>query len=209
MSKNRHRFSSYSYAYRNDKNVHYAIQDISVDLSNYSRAFLAEFDFSDFFGSVNHDFLFSQLHKNGFLVSKLEENVIKAFLNNGDKGIPQGTSLSLFLANLICWRLDKDLESMGLTFARYADDTVILSQSYEKICEAYNAVDKFSRISGVPVNRKKSLGISLLTLPDFNHNELSSKESFNFLGYAVGVNSISARSETINKIKKTSILLTV
>ena len=53
LEKNKHRFSSYSYAYRNDRNVHFAIQDIAVDLKSLSRVFVAEFDFSDFFGSIS------------------------------------------------------------------------------------------------------------------------------------------------------------
>ena len=56
LAKNKHRFSSFSYAYRNDKNVHFAIQDIWVDISMNARTFIAEFDFSDFFGSISHNF---------------------------------------------------------------------------------------------------------------------------------------------------------
>ncbi|MGB2881773.1 MAG: RNA-dependent DNA polymerase, partial [Rhodoferax sp.] len=37
LAKNRHRFSSFSYAYRNDRNVHFAIQDIAVDLAQNAR----------------------------------------------------------------------------------------------------------------------------------------------------------------------------
>lgn len=202
MSKNRHRFSSYSYAYRNDRNAHYAIQDVSIELSRYSRSFIAEFDFSDFFGSIDHEYILSTIKDNGFLVSDVEEDVIRAFLKNKEKGIPQGTSLSLFLANFICWNLDKNLEKIGLTFARYADDTVILSQSYERICQAYNEVDNFSKLSGVPVNRYKSLGINLLTLPEVTRNEISYKTSFDFLGYSVGIDRISAKLSTVVKIKK-------
>ena len=57
LSKNKHRFSSFSYAYRNDRNVHFAIQDIWLDISYSARSFIAEFDFSDFFGSISHDYL--------------------------------------------------------------------------------------------------------------------------------------------------------
>ncbi len=45
LSKNKHRFSSFSYAYRNDRNVHFAIQDISVDLSQDARSFVADLIF--------------------------------------------------------------------------------------------------------------------------------------------------------------------
>lgn len=201
LAKNRHRFSSFSYAYRNDRNVHFAIQDIAVDLAQNARTFIAEFDFSDFFGSIDHTFLFAQLHENGFLVSQEEEDVIRAFLRDRERGIPQGTSLSLFLANLVCWKLDKSLEKTGLKFARYADDTVIWSPSYAAICESFNIVNAFSREARVSINVKKSDGISLLA-KDGLAAEIASKSSFNFLGYAIGVDRVSVRDKTIQRIKK-------
>lgn len=70
LSKNKHRFSTLSYAYRNDRNAHYAVQDISLELQRYPRVFIAEFDFADFFGSISHSYLIEQLDKNGFLVSQ-------------------------------------------------------------------------------------------------------------------------------------------
>lgn len=201
LQKNKHRFSSFSYAYRNDRNVHFAIQDIAVNLEQNARTFIAEFDFSDSFGSINHSYLYDQLHANGFLVSQEEEQVIKAFLSRRDKGIPQGTSLSLFLANLVCWKLDKSLEKVGLKFARYADDTVIWSPNYTAICDSFNLVDAFSREAGVSINLKKSDGISLLSKAGLS-SEISSKDSFNFLGYSIGVDHVSIREKTILRIKK-------
>lgn len=201
LAKNRHRFSSFSYAYRSDRNVHFAIQDIAVDLEQNARTFIAEFDFSDFFGSIDHNFLFAQLHQNGFFVSREEEAVIRAFLSDRDRGIPQGTSLSLFLANLVCWRLDKSLEKAGLKFARYADDTVIWSPSYSAICESFEIVNVFSGEAKVPINVKKSDGISLLAQEGLTA-EIASKFSFNFLGYAIGVERVSVREKTVKRIKK-------
>lgn len=201
LAKNRHRFSSFSYAYRNDRNVHFAIQDIAVDLAQNARTFIAEFDFSDFFGSIDHAFLFAQFKENGFLISAEDNDVIRAFLHDRERGIPQGTSLSLFLANLVCWKLDKSLEKAGLKFARYADDTVIWSPDYSAICESFNIVDAFSREAKVPINLKKSDGISLLS-KDGLAAEIASKPSFNFLGYAIGVDRVSVRDRTVQRIKK-------
>jgi len=201
LAKNRHRFSSFSYAYRNDRNVHFAIQDIAVDLSLDARTFIAEFDFSDFFGSIDHDFLFAQLHANGFLISEEEETVIRAFLLSRGKGIPQGTSISLFLANLVCWKLDKSFEKNGLKFARYADDTVVWSQDYAAVCRSFSLIDGFSREAKVPINAKKSDGISLLARKGLP-TEISSKSEFNFLGYAIGVDRISIRKKSEERIKK-------
>jgi len=201
LAKNKHRFSSFSYAYRNDRNVHFAIQDITVDLSLDARAFIAEFDFSDFFGSIGHDYLYSQLHENGFLVSEEDEQIIRAFLSTRDRGIPQGTSISLFLANLVCWKLDKSFEKSGLKFARYADDTVVWSPDYAAICKAFTLIESFSREAGVPINPSKSDGISLLARKGLT-TEIASKEEFHFLGYSIGVSHVSIREKAEKRIKK-------
>lgn len=202
LEKNKHRFSSFSYAYRNDRNVHYAIQDIAIDLGQHARTFIAEFDFSDFFGSISHKYLLEQFDKNGFFISDEERAIVKAFLPQKDFGIAQGTSVSLFLANLVCWELDKTLEKNGLQFARYADDTVIWSQQYEKICRSFEIIDDFSKKTGVKINTKKSEGISLLTRNGLPAELVKAKHSINFLGYKISVDHLSIKEEAVLKIKK-------
>lgn len=202
LEKNKHRFSAFSYAYRNDRNVHFAIQDIWLDVSRDARAFIAEFDFSDFFGSISHTYLRKQFDCNGFYISNEERTVIDAFLNARDVGIPQGTSISLFLANLVCWRLDQEFERAGLKFARYADDTVIWSQSYQSICNAFTIINNFSESAGIKINPKKSDGISLLTRPGLPAELANTKSSIDFLGYSVSVDSVSIKKASVKKIKK-------
>lgn len=200
LNKNKHRFSSFSYAYRNDRNVHYAIQDIAIDVKASPRMFIAEFDFRDFFGSIEHDYLLGQLNENGFLVSDFERDIIKSFLSHFPKGIPQGTSMSLFLANLVCWKLDKRLEKEGLRFARYADDTIIWSEDYTKICKAFDIIHEYSNDAGVEINISKSEGISLLSNKGMP-SELKTKENLEFLGYQISGSNISIKPSSINKIK--------
>ncbi|MGB6128887.1 MAG: reverse transcriptase domain-containing protein [Psychrilyobacter sp.] len=207
LNKNKHRFSSFSYAYRDDRNVHFAIQDIAIELKKNSRIFVAEFDFSKFFDTINHSFLLSQLDENGFLITKEEKEIIKSFLND-DKGIPQGTSLSLFLANVVCWRLDRELEDAGLRFARFADDTLIWSKDYTKILKTIEIMNDFSKLAGVEINYKKSEGISLLTSSEIPSEFVKSKESIEFLGYQISSKYIGIKEDSILKIKDriTSIL---
>lgn len=202
LKKNRHRFSSFSYAYRDDRNVHFAIQDISIELKKTARVFVAEFDFSKFFDSIKHEYLFSQFCENGFLISEQEQNIIHAFLGDGGVGIPQGTSISLFLANLACWRLDKGFEKAGLQFARYADDTVIWSHEYQKISRAYEIINDFSIDAGIIINAKKSEGISLLCKKDMPSEISSRKEEIEFLGYSISVEHVSIKKSSVNKIKR-------
>ena len=201
LAKNKHRFSSFSYAYRNDRNVHFAIQDISVDLEKNERTFVAEFDFSDFFGSISHEYLFSQFSKNGFFISPEERFIIKSFLKNRTIGIPQGTSISLFLANLTCWHFDQKLEREGVKFSRYADDTIVWSPEYGKICNSFMLINDFSKEAGVKINPKKSEGISLLTKEGLP-SEIVSKTSLDFLGYSLSVDKVSIKEKSVKRIKK-------
>jgi len=201
LAKNRHRFSSFSYAYRNDRNVHFAIQDISVDLKRNERTFLAEFDFSDFFGSISHKYLKEQFSENGFYISPEERFVITSFLKERKVGIPQGTSISLFLANLTCWKFDQDLEREGVKFSRYADDTIVWSPEYAKICNSFGLINEFSRTAGVKINPTKSEGISLLT-KDGLPSEIVAKTSLDFLGYCLSVDKVSIKNKSVKKIQK-------
>ncbi|NMH26518.1 reverse transcriptase domain-containing protein [Flavobacterium silvaticum] len=202
LSKNKHRFSSLTYAYRNDRNIHYAIQDIANELKHVPRIFVAEFDFSDFFGSINHEYLFSQLNQNAFLWSDRDMQIMKAFLADREKGIPLGTSISLFLANVVCWKLDRSLEDQGVRFARYADDTIIWSKDYSKITKAFDIINSFSEDAGIRINYKKSDGISLLQSKDMKSEFLNTKEHIEFLGYKISAQNISIKDQSIRKIKK-------
>lgn len=210
LQKNKHRLSSFSYAYRNDRNVHFAIQDIALDMRGTPRIYIAEFDFKDFFGSINHNFIIDQYDKNGFMISKFERYVIQQFLEininlteMGDyRGIAQGTSLSLFIANMVCWELDKNFELNGLRFARYADDTIIWSNDYSSISKAFSLINEFSKKAGVELNLVKSDGISLLTSSDMNSELASKKESIDFLGYTITNEKISIKKMAEEKIKQ-------
>lgn len=202
MEKNKHRFSSYAYAYIPDRNAHFAIQDISLFLQKVDRAFIAEYDFSDFFGSMSHKFLEDQFDKNGFFITDNERRVLKSFMNEEGVGVPQGVSTSLFLANLACWELDKKLEGLGVKFARYADDTIICSLSYERMCRAVEVLHEFSEKSGIKINTKKSLGISLLTRGESPCEMNRNKKSFDFLGYKISLGETSIKEQAVYRIKQ-------
>jgi hypothetical protein len=202
LAKNKHRFSSLSYAYRNDRNVHFAIQDIAHELTSNPRIYVAEFDFSDFFGSINHEYLFKQLEQNSFLVSDLDLHVIKAFLKPFGKGIPLGTSISLFLANIACWSLDRKFEDAGIRFARYADDTIIWSRHYSKISSAFDIIMDFSKETGINLNYKKSDGISLLQKAGLKSELINAKDFVEFLGYRISCESVGIKDASVLKIKK-------
>jgi len=210
LSKNKPRLSAYSYAYRDDLTAHDAIQNIGADLSTSRRIFLAEYDFSKYFDSISHEYLWRILDEKQFLVSTLERRVLAGFLESKlqsqggylrrtptdvevpRRGVPQGTSVSLFLANVAAWELDRALERLGVGFARYADDTLIWSTDYSRICEAVQALSAMSSEIGSELNFRKSHGISIFT-PDGSPAEFSPKPTVEFVGCRRSRNSPAVR----------------
>jgi len=86
---------------------------------------------------VNHDKLIQILREQVNDSSVL--NLIRKFLNAGvmeqgiikatKTGVPQGGPISVILSNVYLDKLDKELESRGLRFVRYADDVLIFTKS--------------------------------------------------------------------------------
>jgi RNA-directed DNA polymerase len=117
------------------------------------------------------------------------------------RGVPQGTSVSLFLANVAAWPLDRALERLGVGFARYADDTLIWSPDYARLCEGVDAINEEAESIGVRLNLRKSEGISILA-PTEAPAEFKSKPTVEFVGYAFSASGISIRASAVQRIKK-------
>ncbi|MFC1634002.1 reverse transcriptase domain-containing protein [Planctomycetota bacterium] len=215
LHKNLNRFSAYAYAYREDKGPQDAVYDIFSEWKNLDRIYIAEFDFSKFFDNISHKHLWKVLDKHGFLYTQEERFILGAFLasesvpfddytskevNKRTQGIPQGTSVSLFLANLACWELDKALERLGVGFCRYADDTVIWSESYSKVVEAYDVIHRYGEAMAVPINLEKSEGISLVTMD--TKSEIKAKDSIEYLGYKLSTRCISIKEQRVRRIRR-------
>jgi RNA-directed DNA polymerase len=219
LKKNKPSLSAYSYAYRDDLTVHDAIHNIGADLRSSQRVFLAEYDFSQYFDSISHEHVWKVLEERQFLISSLERLVLHGFLqsslqNQADyhrrtvssspvrtHGLPQGTSVSLFLANVAAWELDRALERIGVGFARYADDTLIWSPDYSRICDAVQALSSMASDIGASLNFKKSPGISIFT-PDGSPAEFSPKRTVEFVGYRFGTNGRGLRASVVDRAKR-------
>jgi hypothetical protein len=215
LGRNAQLFSSYSYAYRADRNAHHAIEHIYGAVKGRKRLFLLEYDFLKYFDSISHDYLLDVM-KRYLVVSPRERKLIEAFLGcryavgtdnykksvfqKTEKGVPQGTSLSLFLANVACLQLDRELEKIGATFARYADDTIILCEDYATASRAASAMLAHGDRSGAQVNFAKSEGISLITPP--GEAELRSKPSFDFLGHDISSVGVAPSRRTVQRLKR-------
>ena len=129
-------FSKYSYGFRKGRSAHQALEK-SLDYIKSGHEYMVSIDLEKFFDRVNHDKLMSKLSKK--IKDKEVLRLIRRYLQSGilDNGVvrtnregtPQGGNLSPILSNIVLDELDKELESRGLRFVRYADDISIFVKS--------------------------------------------------------------------------------
>lgn len=191
IRRNGKAFSDASYAYQEGKTNLDAVLRLRSMIEGET-IFVSQFDFTKFFDSIDHEYLRGCLSKGGdFLTTTMERNILFAVMNHswrdlsGDngtrtKGIPQGNSISLFLANAAAHSLDRELGKLSGSFARFADDSVVINMSYEDALKTSEAYARFSERSGVKINKIKSTGIRIFSDVAC---EMAHIPSFTFLSY--------------------------
>jgi RNA-directed DNA polymerase len=215
LNKNRSRLSSRSFAYRSDIGAQDAIRHLRREWRDQARLFVAEYDLTDFFDRISHQHIRSSIDALDFSMTDLERYLIEAFLSSPlppilpgaapvrrSVGVPQGTSISLFLANVATGLLDRKLETMNLDFARYADDLLVWSDDYAAISKGATEIWKWAEAAGVSINPKKSAGIRIVVPPDVPHAELASTHSVRFLSHNIGLDSVAVGERSIDAIKR-------
>ena len=158
------KFSESSYGFRPDRCCEMAILK-ALEFMNDGYQWVVDIDLEKFFDNVNHDRMISLIMKDvkcGEIVS-----LINKFLKSGimidDEykesviGTPQGGNLSPLLSNIMLDQLDKELETRGLRFTRYADDCIILVGSSKAADRVMKNVSIFIENKlGLKVNMTKS-----------------------------------------------------
>uniref|UniRef100_UPI00261069E5 reverse transcriptase domain-containing protein n=1 Tax=uncultured Microscilla sp. TaxID=432653 RepID=UPI00261069E5 len=157
-------FSDYSYGFRPNRSTHDAVEQ-SLSYLNSGYEYVVVIDISNYFGTVNHDQLLYSLSKES--EDKVFLKLIRKYLQSGVmingvkqatlEGTPQGGNLSPVLSNVYLDRLDKELESRGHRFVRYADDLSIYVKSQragERILS--NVSDWLTKRLKLRVNMEKS-----------------------------------------------------
>jgi group II intron reverse transcriptase/maturase len=129
-------FSESSYGFRPGRSAHHAIEQASKYIQE-GKEWVVDIDLEKFFDKINHDRLMQRLSKG--IGDKKLLRLINAYLKAGmmDDGLteqrvagtPQGGPLSPLLSNIVLDELDKELESRGHSFCRYADDCNIYVRS--------------------------------------------------------------------------------
>lgn len=160
-------FSEFSYGFRPGRSAHNAVRRAkSYLLEGYT--YVVDMDLSKFFDRVNHDRLMSRLAtkiKDKRVLKLIRKYLIAGTMINGtisyaDEGTPQGGPLSPLLSNIVLDELDKELETRGHKFVRYADDFMIYCKSMTAAERVKESITKFITVKlKLKVNEEKS-GVS-------------------------------------------------
>lgn len=157
-------FSQHSYGFRPGRNGQQAVKQVQ-QIIKQKRRIAVDVDLSKFFDRVNHDLLMSLVGRrvhdkrlNQLIARYLRAGVIdNQLFQETREGVPQGGPLSPLLANITLDPLDKELEKRGHTFARYADDFIILVKSQRAGERVLHNVTKYlSNRLKLVVNTEKS-----------------------------------------------------
>ena len=129
-------FSEHSHGFRPNRSCHTAMEE-ALGYLNEGYEWVVDFDIQKFFDTVNHDKLISIIREqvNDSTTLHLIRSFLKAgIMENGlqspiEDGVPQGSPFSPIASNIYLDKLDKELESRGLRFVRYADDFNVFVKS--------------------------------------------------------------------------------
>lgn len=157
-------FSEFSFAYRPGRTAHGAVAAMQRYVVQ-GFPWVAHLDIEKFFDTVTHDTVLSQLCRQ--VDDPLLIQLIRSWLQAGawvggarqesPEGTPQGSPLSPLLSNIVLHDLDQGLQTHGIPFVRYADDCVLLAESYHGAKRnAQLAADYLAEHLRLTLNREKT-----------------------------------------------------
>jgi len=157
-------FSENSFGFRPKRGAHDALRQCQKNV-NDGYVYVVDMDLEKFFDTVCQSKLIEVLSrtvKDGRVISLIHKYLNAGVVANGkfertEVGMPQGGPLSPLLSNIMLNELDKELESRGHRFVRYADDCMIFCKSRKSAERTLENIIPF--IEGklfLKVNRKKT-----------------------------------------------------
>ncbi|SFF52281.1 group II intron reverse transcriptase/maturase, partial [Halobacillus alkaliphilus] len=157
-------FSTQSYGFRPGKRAHDAVRQAKTYI-NEGYIWVVDIDLEKFFDRVNHDRLMRTLSfriKDPGVLRLIRKYLQAGIMEGGlttpnREGTPQGSPLSPLLSNIVLDELDKELESRGIRFVRFADDVQMYAGSKraaERILK--NMTNFLEKTLKLKVNREKS-----------------------------------------------------
>ena len=141
-------FSNHSYAYRlNGLGINTCQKKITTALNSVSKPlFIIKRDLANYFNSIDQNLLLKKLENlidpKDYLFALLRQRINFSYEKDGQiiqatRGIPFGTAIACFFANVYLTALDRLLEKIpNLQYFRYSDDILMFSRDKNVISEA-------------------------------------------------------------------------
>lgn len=157
-------FSENSYGFRPKRGAHDALRQCQKNV-NEGYVYVVDMDLEKFFDTVCQSKLIEVLSrtiKDGKVISLIHKYLNAGVIANGmfestETGMPQGGPLSPLLSNIMLNESDKEIESRGHRFVRYADDCMIFCKSRKSAERTLkNIIPFIERKLFLKVNRKKT-----------------------------------------------------
>lgn len=157
-------FSEFSFGFRPHRSAHDALL-VAIDIASEGYVWVVDMDLEKFFDTVAHSKLIrtaSQTVKDPGVISLIHKYLNAGVMSKGvveptRVGVPQGGPLSPLLANIMLNELDRELESRGHRFVRYADDCMIFCKSRKAAERCLVSITRFiEQKLHLKVNREKT-----------------------------------------------------
>lgn len=199
LRKYDHLFAGNLYSFRPDRSAQDAAEYIVRKISRTGGGFYSyKVDVSNYFNSIDPDLLLPDLQDHlsddpvlfDFLKILLCESRV---MSDGDiieeqKGIMAGTPIACFYANIFLRHLDSHFEDLGITYARYSDDIVVIAKTPEELMEHERYIKDFLSSRGLTVNPAKE-------------ERTAPGEALTFLGFEMDGKVVDIAPATVTKLK--------
>jgi len=189
-------FTSSNYGFRRGHSQHQAIEYVKKKVGE-GHTWCAAIDLASFFDEIPHGLILKLVRRKiadervvTLIARALKAGVVvNGVFEKTTKGCPQGSPLSPMLSNIVLNEMDQELERRGLTYCRWADDSVILVKSERAAHRVAESMIKYlEETLNLPVNREKS--------------EVAKFRNVTFLGVRIAGKKIHISDKSLGKFKQ-------
>ena len=195
-------FSDHSFGFIPGRNQEQAVKEAQRIVTS-GKEWVVDIDLSKFFDRIHHDRLINRLGR--FIEDKRILRLIGMILRSGimkdglvtpsREGSVQGSPLSPLLSNVVLDELDKELESRGLEFCRFADDCNIFVKTPKAAERVMSNISKL-------IEKKLKLKVNQ------DKSQVARSENVKFLGMTVVKGHIAISTKSLKRAMTTVKTLT-